>query len=214
VEGHEPASGGKPRPTAPPYRPSWLLFLSSVTLIYGGLLLVSGLTSLRDPSSAARLPITQPQAPAQEVVTRKLQATNAEIVKEYGGAIRVRAAGSIVVALMMLYAAAAALSRDPRGRTVTLAAAWLGIVYQLGSLPIVISIARQYAARTAPLLVELVAIEGPTGGEAPRPEAMISFMRSLFVGTPIVLAALGIGGCLLLIAYFGGRRGRTLYGLD
>jgi hypothetical protein len=53
----------------------------------------------------------------------------------------------------------------------------------------------------------------PGGGEPPRPEAIAGFMHSVFLGVPIATALLGIMGSLLLIQYFGGRRGRELYGL-
>src|SRR6185369_8744539 len=129
--------------------------------------------------------------------------------------------------LLMLYAAAAALSRDRHGRRITLAAAWLGIAYQLGSLPVVIPMARDYAAASAPLLAELVAAQLPSpaapagdatsgtegAGEQPQPEAVIALMRKVFVGVPIGTAVLWVAGSLLLIFYFGGRRGRALYGL-
>ena len=48
----------------------------------------------------------------------------------------------------------------------------------------------------------------------PRPEALAGFMHTVFLGVPIGTALLGILGSLLLIAYFGGRRGRVLYGLE
>ena len=38
-------------------------------------------------------------------------------------------------------------------------------------------------------------------------------LRTVFVGVPIGTALIGIAGSLLLIVYFGGRRGRALYGL-
>jgi hypothetical protein len=123
-----------------------------------------------------------------------------------------------------------------------LIAAWLGIVYQLGSLPVVIPMARDYASATAPLLARVVAAQAPpqetpsvgpapaAGADAaaagaqpaqpaqptaepPNPEAVASFMRTALIGLPIGTALVGITGSLLLIVYFGGRRGRALYGL-
>jgi hypothetical protein len=38
-------------------------------------------------------------------------------------------------------------------------------------------------------------------------------MHKVFISAPIVTAILGIFSSLLLITYFGGRRGRALYGL-
>jgi len=239
-----PAAGG---PSSPPYRPTWLLVLSSITLIYGGLLLVSGLAALRDPAAAARLPITRPLPPAEEELAHQLAVVNTQVIEAHARGIRGRAAASTLLALLMLYSAAAALSRDRHGRKVTLIAAWLGIAYQLGSLPIVIPMARDYATASAPLLARMVAAQAPSAapsppsptlspaaGDAaaagtqpaqpaqtaqpaaeppPNPEAVASFMRTVFVGVPIGTALVGIAGSLLLIVYFGGRRGRALYGL-
>jgi hypothetical protein len=228
-----PASGDGARarrPSPPSHRPTWLLVLSSITLIYGGLLLVSGLTALRDPASAARFPATRAMAPDEEALTRELMAVNGEIVARHARGIRGRAAASAVLALLMLYSAAAALSRDRNGRTVTLLAAWLGIAYQLGSLPVVIPIATDYAAATGPLLARMVTAQAPAPAAAadagaapaaaaastdapPKPESVVRMMHTVFLGIPIATSLVGIIGSLLLIAYFGGRRGRALYGI-
>ncbi len=248
--------GTAPGPSAPTHRPRWLLVLSSVALMYGGMLLISGLGDLRNPTAAARLPIARPMAPEEEALTRELIEVNKAILERHAHAIRMRAAASMALALLLLYSAAAALSRDRHGRTATLTAAWLGIAYQLGSLPVTIPIAQDYAATSAPLLARAIASDLPAlaadagaavagdegstlvrpaagraapaadGGAAatpapatasgespPRPEAVAGFMHTVFIGAPIVTALLGILGSLLLITYFGGRRGRALYGL-
>ena len=176
-------------------------------------------------------------APEEEAMTRELIAVNTAIVARHASAIRGRAAASTVLALLMLYSAAAALSRDRYGRRATLLAAWLGIAYQLGGLPVVIPIAQDYAATSAPILARMIASDLPAlatadagapadrgrrrrGGAPaaapeppPRPEAVAGFMHTAFLAVPIVTAILGILGSLLLITYFGGRRGRALYGL-
>jgi len=249
-------TGGVHGPTAPTHRPMWLLVLSSITLIYGGLLLISGLRDLRNPTAAAKLPIARPLAPQEEELMRELVDVNTAIVARHSGALRGRAAASMVLALIMLYSAAAALSRDRHGRTATLTAAWLGIAYQLGGLPVLIPIANDYAATSTPILARMAAADLPvlaadagtmvaeagaalarkessepaaTSGDGaaaatvtpapaseppPRPEAVAAFMHTVFVGVPIATAILGILGSLLLISYFGGRRGRALYGLS
>ena len=118
----------------------------------------------------------------------------------------------------------------------TLAAAWLGIVYQVGSLPLVLPIASDYATASAPILARMVAADTPAappadaggatatadaggatavapGDPPPRPETLAAVMHTLFLGIPIGTALLGVMGSFLLIGYFGGRRGRLLYGL-
>jgi hypothetical protein len=231
-----------PGPIAPTHRPRWLLVLSAVTLMYGGMLLIGGLGDLRSPTASAKLPMARPMAPQEEALTRELIDVNTAIVARHAFAIRGRAAASTLLALLLLYSAAAALSRDRHGRTATLTAAGLGIAYWLGSLPVVIPIAQDYAARSAPILARVIALDLPAlaadggpgpaaatlapvadGGSAaagtgprepaPRPEAVAGYMQTAFIGAPIAIATLGILISLLLITYFGGRRGRALYGL-
>jgi hypothetical protein len=253
--GPSPAGSGGPIP--PTHRPPWFLILSSITLIYGGLLLVSGLLVLRNPASAAKYPMARPMAPDEEAIAKELATFNTEFVTRHAGVIRGRAVASSLLALLMLYAAAAALARDRNGRTATLVAAWFGIVYQVASLPFMIPIAEDYAAASAPILARMVASDLPpapppagdagsaaaaTGadaagtataatpttpgttsattppaaspaGEPLRPEAIAGMVHTFAVGVPIATALLGIMGSLLLITYFGGRRGRALYGL-
>jgi hypothetical protein len=190
---------------------------------------------LRDPTSAVRLPVNHALSPAEEALAKEIAAIDLQIVEAHAHTIRGRAAASMGLALLMLYAAAAALSRDRRGRTITLIAAWAGIVYHLGSLPVVLPIARDYAAACGPLLEKEVraqqaaaaAAEASAGAagagaaaavtppaDAPKPEAVDAFIRTVFVVAPIALALLGVSGSVLLIVFFGGRRGRALYGLD
>jgi len=69
-----------PGPSAPTHRPRWLLVLSSVALMYGGMLLIGGLGDLRNPTAGAKLPIARPMAPEEEALTRELIAVNAAIV--------------------------------------------------------------------------------------------------------------------------------------
>ena len=214
--------GASPGPHPPSARPTWLVVLSSMTLVYGGLMLVSGLTVLRDPMVAVRMPVGQ--AMPEDGLKRKLAEAGAPVIVRHQRAIRARAAASLVLGLLMLYAAAATLSRDRHGRTATLTAAWLGIVYQIGTLPLVVPIAREYAVEVAPLVAPLVAAEAAKsvdGGSArhetppapPEPESVARGLQSVFVGLAVAVALTGVFVSLLLIAYFGGRRGRALYGL-
>lgn len=238
-------TGAAPGPIAPAHRPRWLLVLSAVTLMYGGMLLIGGLGDLRSPTASAKLPMARAMAPQEEALTRELIEVNTAIVARHARPIRGRAAASTVLALLLLYSAAAALSRDRHGRTAALTAAWLGIAFWLGSLPVVIPIAQDYAVKSAPILARVIALDLPTlaadggpgpaaggaaapaadggaatttagkasGEPAPRPEAVAGYMKTAFIGAPIAIAIVGILISLLLITYFGGRRGRALYGL-
>jgi hypothetical protein len=231
----EPAAPARlPGPQSPSHRPRWLLILSSITLIYGGMMLVSGLNGLRDPTWLARRAVNQPLSPADEARVEEANAVNLPILLAHTRAIRGYAAASMGFALLMLYAAAATLSRDRRGRTVMLVAAWAGMAYHLGSLPVVVPIIRDCAAASEPLMVRVAseqlaaaaaaaerggaagagALATPPAEPPPTPEALAAEARRFIVALPFGGALAGVSGSVLLIVFFGGRRGRRLYGLD
>jgi hypothetical protein len=188
--------------------------LSSLTLFYGGVLLISGLSMLRDPLAAARVRASaEALPPAMEAFSKRLGETALGVVARHQRALRAGAVASIVAALALLYAAAAVLSRDRHGRRAILAAAWLGIAYQAVSLAVVVPLAQDYVSSCASYIVE----QARTSKEprvAADPQAVVTQVRVAVVGIPVVLALLGVGGSAILIWYFGGRRGRRLYGLE
>ena len=56
-----------------------------------------------------------------------------------------------------------------------------------------------------------------TGAEvvsAARLDELAEQIRWAFVAKPILAAVIGIGWCAMIMVYFGGRRGRELYGLN
>jgi hypothetical protein len=208
-------AGPRLAPVQPTHRPTWLLLLSCLTLGYGGLLLISGMSTLRDPKAVARVPSSaQPMAPAAEALSRKLATLGAAVADRHRRALRAGAAGSVAAGLIMLYAAAAALARDKHGRAAILTAAWAGIAYQGLSLLVVIPLARDYVAASAPLVVEEARASQAEDGETIQPDAALALVRSAVYGIPVVMAAIGVAGSALLIHYFGGWRGRRLYGLE
>ena len=203
-----PAAFGPRRARSPEHRPPWLVLLSSFTLIYGGVMLVSGLDALRDPRAATHFPTRQALTPTQEELLRQIVDVGAGIAATHARAIRANAAGALPVGLLLLFAAAATMSRDRRGRQVTLAAAWASILYQLVSLALTLPLIRQYAREAAPQLAQLVALQAD--GAAATPEVAAQAV----VVFPVLTTALAVAGSLVLIRYFGGRRGRILYGLE
>jgi hypothetical protein len=186
------------------------VLLSSLTLMYGGFLLVSSLETLRDPHAQAHLPVTRALTPAEDEIARQLADVSARVTTAHVRSIQGNAAASLPVALLMLFAAAATLSRDRRGRDVALAAAWIGIAYQVGTLVLTLPIVRDYATQASPLLARLVALQAVPSDVAATPELLAKLVMAL----PVVTAAVAIAISFVLIRYFGGRRGRVLYGLE
>ena len=202
------------RAKAPTHRPLWLTVLTSSMLIYGGVTLVSALLMLREPRAMAVMAIenmvrpAEPTAASTETI-QKLEALSSAIVARHKAEVRAGALISLGVALLTLYTVAALLSRDPHGRKLAMVTAAVGIVYQLGGLPLAVAMARQAANEGADLLSRAVIDSGrePAGfTPAQLPHLMV---------VPAILAGvLGALACLTLLYYFGGRRGRALYGLD
>jgi hypothetical protein len=200
----------------PRHRPTWLVVLSSLALMYGGIHLVWGLSWLRDPRAAVPKtpPITRPLPPDQEALITRLDAVATQVSTEHARAIRACAGGSLLLAAALLYAAAAALTRDRHGRTIMLAAAWLGITYQLATLPVTLAIARDRVRYGGPATIELLAAASGVTADLPTAaDEKVAIARSLAVVEQVVGAAAGIASSVVLITYFGGRRGRLLYGL-
>jgi hypothetical protein len=109
----------------------------------------------------------------------------AALARAHPLAVRIDAAAKVALALLLLFAVAAVFSSDPRARRATLLAAWAGIVYQIGDgLFLYLVVRRHSVADVLPLT------------------------DALIVGTGLV----GIAFSVLLLTFFGGRRGRVFFG--
>lgn len=202
------------RAQPPTHRPTWVLVLSSVMLLAGGYSLVAALLKVRDPLVVLKVANSEGvESDAEHKLNRQLAAAQAEAVRPHRAIVRVEAAFEILLALFTLYATAAVLARDRHGRKLTLTVGALGIAYQLATLPVYLSLMRDYANLAADLLAQVVIQSG--GGKTPATVAEVaSRLRSAIVGGPIVVAAVSVAGSAVLLAFFGGRRGRVLYGIE
>ena len=100
-------------------------------------------------------------------------------------AVRLNALSKLVLALLLLYAVAAVFSADPRARGATLLAAWAGIVHQIGDGAFLFLVVWPRSA------VELPRVT-----------------HAIILGTGL----LGVAFSVLLLTFFGGRRGRGVFG--
>jgi hypothetical protein len=199
---------------APRQRPIWVTLMASMMLLYGGMTLVSALFTLREPRAAAVVAIENvAQSSAQPELQQKLDRINGVVLARYRSTIRTGALISICVALFTLYAVAAILSRDRHGRLLALGVGGVGIVYEVGGLPYGVAMARLAAIDGAPLLAKAFIDSGkqPPGTD---PVELATKLHTAIVAPPVVAALLGVGWCLAMMVYFGGRRGRAVYGLD
>jgi hypothetical protein len=183
-----------------------MIVLAATMLLFGGGELVGGLLALRDPG--ARNAIRNvPRAPAAEEAAHKLEPILAGIVDSNRTALRADAIVSVAFGGFMLYAVAAVLSRDRNGRRLALVTATFGIAFQLAELPLKMHIAKQTVAAGGALILESFNVAGAGAG---RTEAELVAALNMIAA---LLALVGVGWCVMVLVYFGGRRGRELYGV-
>ena len=192
----------------------WLVLVSTLMLLAGGYSLVAGLLKLRNPATFLMVGASDSADSQAEVdLNRQLAEARSAAVGPHRTGLRIEAGAEVALALFTLYATAAVLARDRRGRALSLAVGCLGIVYQLAVLPLYLAVTQAFAARGSTLLARSILRnlgETPTDLTA---EQVTLRLHSAIVGGPLVAAVAGILGSLLLIILFGGRRGRVLYGM-
>jgi hypothetical protein len=184
-------------------------------LLAGGYSLVAGLLKLRDPTMILMVGGSETLDSEADVdLNRQLTAARLAAVTPHRGSLRAEAGCEVALALFTLYATAAVFARDRRGRALTLGVAVLGIGYQLAVLPLYLALTSDYAARGSALLARSIVenVGGPSSADL-SPDQITARLHSAIVGGPVVAAAVGIAGSLVLIFFFGGRRGQLLYGI-
>jgi uncharacterized membrane protein (DUF4010 family) len=122
--------------------------------------------------------------PASPAV-QELAARVASGVAAHPVAVTANALSKLIFALLLLYAVAAVLSADPRARGATLLAAWAGILHQFGEGLFLFLVVWPHS-----------------------PSDLVSVTAAVFLGTGL----LGVAFSVLLLSFFGGRRGRVVFG--
>jgi hypothetical protein len=203
-------------PQPPVSRPTWVLVLGSMMLLAGGRSLIAGMLTLRDPAAALDVMASDETVGSDQEMQlgRQLAAARLATVTPRRSAIRAVAVAEVLLSLFALYATAAVLSRDRHGRALALALGGLIIAYRLATLPVYLSLMRDFATRGADDLLALAILRNASGPSWIKGADLAQRVRSVMMSEPIVVAVGGIAGALVLLGFFGGRRGRALYGLD
>jgi hypothetical protein len=197
-----------------PRRPVWMAVMTSAMLIYAGMSLVDALSLLRRPQAPTAAAIEDvARASGQIEAARRLAAVSDAVVAAHPAAVRIEAVAAALVALLTLFAVAAIFSRDRRARRATVAAGWAGIAYQLGALPFGVAMARRAAEAGAPVLHQVLAQSGRDFHNLAERDVAAA-LRGAVVMMPVLRAAMGMAWSLALLIFFGGRRGRAVFGQD
>jgi hypothetical protein len=205
TEGPDPP-WAKPKPRLPEARPTWVIVLAMAMLVFGGRLVIHAASQLSGPNIEQAL-----KDGASAHVTQDLQALGQSLAQAYRDhpvAVRINAISTLVMGLLLLFAVAAVFASDPRARKATLLAAWFGIAYQIGDVIFLFSVFRRSVVAVAPMLVALAAQQAPAG-KVPTASAFVSIV-DVFI---VVAGVVGVGFSVVLLTFFGGRRGRTFFGV-
>jgi len=183
-----------------------MIVLAATMLLFGGRDLVSGLLALRDPGAQFSIRNVA-RGPAAEEAARKLEPIVAGVIDRHRPALRAMAIVSIALGAFILYAVAAVLSRDRNGRRLALLTAIFGIAYVLAGPPLTLSVWKEFVVAGGPLLLESLSAAGQAVAQT-----QAELLAALHMTAALVVVA-GLGWCVLVLVYFGGRRGRELYGI-
>jgi hypothetical protein len=181
-------------------RPTWVVVLAMAMLAFGGHLLTVGIGGLGRP---ATLPTSDAAVELQGI-----GAIVSSLAEAHPVAVRLNAISKVLLGLLLLYAVAAVFSSDPRARKATLVAAWVGIAYHFANGVFAFLVVRPGVVQAAPLLASLVASRRGPGAPALSGADMISLHDVFIVGTGLA----GVAFSVLLLTFFGGRRGRGFFG--
>ncbi len=196
--------------TKPVQRPTWVVVLAMAMMVFGGHLLMGGLTTMRTLSAASRVP---------EVITGvegslagDLRAVSLVLDQSNPVAVRANVASKLVMALLLLFAVATVWASDPRGRWAVLFTAWAGIAYHLADAVFLYVVVRKGFIAAAPMLVSLANQRGVAA--PPTVDELVELANNLTAVLSVMTLVVGIAFSWVLLVYFGGRRGRLLYGLE
>lgn len=200
-------------------RPAWMVMLASLMTMVAFQRFMGALSDLE--GAPANLPppaVAGDAAPidlelaAQQALGEAYRLSLAEVP---AGAYQLQATLALAYASLLLFAVAAIATRDKRGRAVAMAAAWAGIVFNLANAAVFMLFVRPGILRRAPQWIDEVrALTKGSGQEAASSEMVDGWAQVVLLGMPVLAALLGVAFAVVVLVFFGGRRGRAYYGLN
>ena len=192
-------------------RPTWMVVLASLMVVVAYHLIQDGMSVLVDGPSRLAGPPVEPgpgDDRASALALRRgivlaLERMDPRLTRGF-------AASKLVIGALMLFAIAGIATNDRLARRGTLVAAWAGIPYHVGFALFYGLFLRgemfQVSSEWIPYLKHMEST-------LPRGTTVARIMNQILVIFPVGVALLGVGFSVVLIAYFGGNRGRAFYGL-
>lgn len=188
-----------------------LMVVGAFHLFMGGLsALAYGPARLAGPMDSASVDASSEEAALTRALQKALvlafQRIDPLMVQSY-------AVAQLVVGALLLLAVAAIVTNDRRGRRSTLVAAWVGIAYNVATALFYAVVVRgRVLEATADWMRDVQGLRD-AGFAKGTPEEVLRWVGQVMLVVPVGFHLACVGFCVVVIAYFGGRRGRDFYGL-
>jgi hypothetical protein len=195
-------------------RPRWMTFFTLLIFLLGARMFLGSVDDL------SRLATGKPEIlnldggrdAQQEALLRSQVVLDNQLFRHRPGVMTAQAAARLILGLAYLFAVAAVVSRDRRGRRACLLAGWMGLVASAGNAVFLMLWVAKSLPWVLPSLVEALAEDAIRFGRpAPTAEAVAEQARLFLIEGPIALCGMGMVLSLVLLAYFAGRRMRRFY---
>lgn len=201
--------GGVGRPAA---FPVWTLILTLLLLMVAVGLGRAGLTALQGLPQVSMEGLPLLVTTPEEAISRALAGALERAPRHHPVLFRVMGGVQLGTALLMLLAVAAVFTRDLRGRRMVVIAAAVGIAYQVVNAVFMLAVVRPAILHEAPPLIAELAATGRDRSDALAGKVHTALAASTVFFT-VASTLLGIAFHAMLIRFFGGARGRKLYGV-
>lgn len=196
-----------------PPRPRWLRLFNIILFLYGGSLLLSGLDGLKlgGFSSTWSLPSGFSVGSIEELVVRGIGRAAGTTDKTFPVLAQTVTISRLVLAGLLLFGAVAISMADVRARVVVMVSAGVGAAYHIGNAIVTLLVVRpQFLA--SPAWQELARDHSDNQAIALN---TLSSTRELagwiLLINPLAAGFVGSAFAVLLIRYFGGKKGRAYY---
>jgi hypothetical protein len=195
-------------------RPRWMSFFTILMFLMGANLFVHSLDSLYriGTGTAKRLDLDDVRDAQQAAVLRSQLVLDNELFRYKPKVMAVQTLGGLILGLAYLFAVAAVVSRDARGRRACLLAGWAGLVVSAGNAAFVLLWVRKALPWVIPKVVEALAQDAVrTGRPIPTVDVVAEQSSYFLIFGPAAVYGLGMVLSLVMLAYFAGDRMRRFY---
>lgn len=192
-------------------RPRWMTFVTVLMFLVGANAFVESLDDLHRLAAGQRRSLTSLDDltnPQSDAILRGQVVLDNELFRTSPRVMAVQRSGRAILGLTYLFAVAAVVTRDPRGRRVCMLANWLGFAWSVTNAAFLLLWVRRALPSVLPAMMQTLNEDAVRLGRVGPPAELLA--KQLVYG-PVAFCGLGMVSSLVLLAYFAGRRMRWFY---